>query len=249
LADDSDDPELRRFLGEFLRMPKADMRPGLRFRRVWTAAEAAELGPGLAETIRSEFNAVFAAAHEPSLKTLEGPPTGSGLRPARGPGTAGSGGARSAPGASGPSFRGHAFISYVREDSADVDFLQKTLEEAGIPVWRDTASLWPGENWSAKIRGAIKSDALVFIACFSTHSAARQRSYQNEELLLAIDQLRQRRPDDPWLIPVRFDDCDIPDFELGAGRTLTSINRADLFGTDRGPATRRLVEAVQRLLQ
>ena len=45
------------------------MRPGLRFRRVWTPAEAAELGSALAETIRSEFDAVFAVAHEPALQT------------------------------------------------------------------------------------------------------------------------------------------------------------------------------------
>ena len=70
----------------------------------------------------------------------------------------------------------------------------------------------------------------------------------NEELLLAIEQLRRRRPDDPWLIPVRFDDCDVPDFELGAGRTLASIHRADLFGAHRDQATERLVAAVQRLL-
>jgi hypothetical protein len=153
------------------------------------------------------------------------------------------------PGAAGSPSRGHAFISYVREDSGKVDVLQRMLQAAGIPVWRDTASLWPGEDWRAKIRGAITRDALVFIACFSCHSAARQRSYQNEELLLAIDQLRRRRPDDPWLIPVRFDDCDIPDLELGAGRTLASIQQADLFGVNRDLAARRLVEAVQRLLR
>jgi hypothetical protein len=166
------------------------------------------------------------------------------------PPATGSGGARPAPasGSSGPPSRGHAFISYVREDSAEIDALQKTLEDAGVPVWRDTSSLWPGENWRAKIRTAINADSLVFIACFSTRSAARQRSYQNEELLLAIDQFRQRRPDDPWLIPVRLDECDVPDFEIGAGRTLASINRADLFGPNRDRATRRLVEAVQRLL-
>jgi hypothetical protein len=45
------------------------MRPGLRFRRVWTPAEAAELGSALAETIRSQFDAVFAAAHEPALRS------------------------------------------------------------------------------------------------------------------------------------------------------------------------------------
>jgi len=145
--------------------------------------------------------------------------------------------------------RGHAFISYVRENSDEVDALQRTLEAAGIPVWRDTASLWPGENWHAKIRDAITRDALVFIACFSCHSAARRKSYMNEELLLAIDQLRLRQPDDPWLIPVRFDDCRIPDFELGPGRTLTSINRADLFGPSRDQAAARLVVAVQQLLR
>jgi hypothetical protein len=153
-----------------------------------------------------------------------------------------------ASGEAGSRYRGHAFISYVREDSGEVDVLQHMLEAAGIPVWRDTASLWPGEDWRAKIRGAITRDALVFIACFSSHSAARRTSYQNEELLLAIDQLRRRRPDDPWLIPVRLDDCDIPDFELGAGRTLASIQRADLFGANRDAAGRRLVEAIHRLL-
>jgi hypothetical protein len=143
---------------------------------------------------------------------------------------------------------GHAFISYVGEDSAEVDVLQRMLEAERIPVWRDTASLWPGENWRAKIRAAITHDALVFIACFSSHSTARRKSYQNEELMLAIDQLRLRRPDDPWLIPVRFNDCEVPDFELGAGRTLASIQRADLFGAGRDVAAGRLVAAARQLL-
>jgi hypothetical protein len=69
-ADDSDDTVLRRFLDEYLRLP-AQMRPGLRLRRVWALAEAARLGPALAETIRSEFDAVFAVADEPSLSSAE----------------------------------------------------------------------------------------------------------------------------------------------------------------------------------
>src|SRR5229473_3104195 len=54
--------------------------------------------------------------------------------------------------------------------------------------------------------------------------------HQNEELTVAIDQLRLRLPGVPWLIPIRFDDCDIPALDLGGGRTLASIQRADLFG-------------------
>lgn len=144
---------------------------------------------------------------------------------------------------------GHAFLSYVREDSDEVDKLQRMLEAAGVSVWRDTADLWPGEDWRVKIRHAITDNALVFIACFSGKSIARKKTYQNEEILLAIEQLRLRRPDDPWLIPVRFDDCDVPDLEIGGGRTLASIQRVDMFGDRRDPGIARLVAAVLHILE
>ena len=143
---------------------------------------------------------------------------------------------------------GHAFISYVREDAERVDKLQRVLNRAGIPVWRDTADLWPGQDWRTEIRRAITDNALVFIACFSHNSISRDVSYQNTELALAIDQLRLRRPDVPWLIPVRFDDCNIPDLEISGSRTLTSIQRADLFGDSYVSAEERLVEAVKQIL-
>ena len=41
---------------------------------------------------------------------------------------------------------GHAFISYVREDSYEADALQRALEAARVHVWRDTTGLWPGED-------------------------------------------------------------------------------------------------------
>lgn len=143
---------------------------------------------------------------------------------------------------------GHVFISYVREDSRRVDRLQRKLEAAGIPVWRDTADLWPGEDWRAKIRRAITDNALVFVACFSRASLARSKSYQNEELILAIEQLRLRSPENPWLIPVRFDECELPDRDIGGGRTLSSIQRADLFGNRTNGGTARLVASVLRIL-
>ena len=71
-ADDGDDTVLLHFLDEFLGNRPAQMRPGLRFRRVWTFPEAAGLGSALAETIRSQFDAVFAVAHEPALRSARG---------------------------------------------------------------------------------------------------------------------------------------------------------------------------------
>lgn len=143
---------------------------------------------------------------------------------------------------------GHVFISYVREDAQPVDRLQVILEAAGVQVWRDTEALWPGEDWRSVIRRAITDDALVFLACFSKNSVSRARTYQNEELTLAIDQLRLRRPEEPWLMPVRFDDCEIPDRDLGGGRTLASIQVADLFGESSEAAASRLVASVLRIL-
>jgi WD40 repeat protein len=139
---------------------------------------------------------------------------------------------------------GHVFISYVREDSEKVDQLQHLLEAAGIPVWRDRSALWPGQDWKTKIRNAITNEALVFLACFSTRGAARSASYQREELVLAIEQLRLRRIDEGWLIPVRLDECQLPDLDLGAGRTLSSIQYVDVFGDSEVTGPARLIATI-----
>src|ERR1700683_4283915 len=66
--------------------------------------------------------------------------------------------------------------------------------------------------------------------------------------MLAGEQIRLRRPDVPWLIPVRLDDCEIPHLDLGGGRSLASIHHADLFGASAQDAQVRLVETVLNLL-
>jgi hypothetical protein len=146
---------------------------------------------------------------------------------------------------------GHAFISYVREDKERVDRLQGILESAGIRVWRDIDDLWPGQDWKIEIRNAITSGSLAFIACFSEHTQARQTSYQNEELLLAVDQVRLRPPGTVWLIPVRFADCTPPEFDLGAGRTLSSLQRVaavlNILGTSSSAQQVSQVETIDRV--
>ena len=69
-ADDRDDAVLQRFLDECLRRWPANMRPGLRIYRIWTAGDADRLGDALAAMIRSEFDAVFSAVHERPLSSL-----------------------------------------------------------------------------------------------------------------------------------------------------------------------------------
>jgi hypothetical protein len=143
---------------------------------------------------------------------------------------------------------GHAFISYVREDGARVDALESFLDAAGIRVWRDKNELWPGDDWKIEIRRAIQNGTLAFVACFSENSAAREKSYQNEELVLAAEEYRLRPPGRPWLFPVRFADAAVPEFDLGTGRTLDSLQRSDLFGDIREPELARLAASIRRVL-
>jgi hypothetical protein len=142
----------------------------------------------------------------------------------------------------------HVFISYVREDSNHADTLCKMLTAAGIPFWRDKDSLAPGANWKSEIRKAIQSGSLVFLACFSTRSTARDSSYMNEEMNLAVDEFRRRPPGRTWLIPVRFDECDVPEWELDNRRTLHDLNWSDLFGPDHVSNAVGLVAAIKAVL-
>ncbi len=142
-----------------------------------------------------------------------------------------------------------AFICYVRENKGEVDDLAAAFTAAGIPVWRDTESLWPGQNWKQKIREAITEGVFAFIACFSAAGVAREVSGQYSELYMAAEEHRRRRPGVPWIFPVRFDDCTVPDLDLGGGVTLGDIQRADLFGPDRERNLQRLIGGVTMILQ
>lgn len=148
----------------------------------------------------------------------------------------------------GSSVQGQVFISYVRENSDRVDWLCGVLEAAGIPVWLDTAQLWPGQDWRAVIRRAIREDSLAFLACFSSQSVSQSRTYQNEEIVLAISEMRLRPPDQSWLIPVRFDDCQIPDRSIGGDQMLSDLHQSDLFGDNCQRNADRLVEAIRQIL-
>lgn len=142
----------------------------------------------------------------------------------------------------------HVFVSYVREDNTEVDKLCAVLEAAKIPYWRDRTSLGPGDAWKVKIREAIRGGSLVFLACFSDNSRAKDKSHMNEELTIAVEEYRKMPPGRTWLIPVRFDLGDVPEWELGAGRTLRDLNYSDLFGDGYAAQAASLVTTIHGVM-
>lgn len=122
----------------------------------------------------------------------------------------------------------HVFISYVRENQDQADRLCQELEHHGVKVWLDRKSIKPGARWKDAIRGAIRHGDF-FIACFSKEYASRQKNFMNEELTLAIEELRKYATDREWFIPVLLSECDVPDRSIGAGETLRDINWVPLY--------------------
>lgn len=124
----------------------------------------------------------------------------------------------------------HVFVSYVRENRAIVDRLCDALSARGVKVWLDRNQIAPGTRWRDATRTAIRHGQ-HFIACFSKEYASRARTYMNEELILAIDELRQRKTDRAWFIPVLLSECDVPARNIGGGETLLDVQWVSLIRT------------------
>ena len=122
----------------------------------------------------------------------------------------------------------HIFLSYVREDSVLVEKLTADLTERGIHVWLDRLSIKPGYFWKDAIRQAI-IEGDFFIACFSSNYASRDKSYMNEELTVAIEELRKYGPSRPFFIPLLLSECDVPASSIGAGKTLLDLQWVPMY--------------------
>ncbi|MFC1474280.1 TIR domain-containing protein [Rhodococcus qingshengii] len=143
---------------------------------------------------------------------------------------------------------GHVFISYVREDSSLADELKALLEAEGFSVWMDRTSIAAGSRWESEIKKAITGNSLAFVACYSKNGKAKKVNGQNQELDLATAELRKRRPDTMWLFNVRFDNSEIPEYNIGNGQVLGDIQRLDFFGTTKTSSGRELVSQIKTLL-
>jgi len=122
----------------------------------------------------------------------------------------------------------HVFISYVKENLELVRRLSDELSKYGVTVWLDKNEIKPGSRWKDAIREAIRKGDF-FIACFSKEYISRQKTYMNEELTLAIEELRKYPTSRTWFIPVLLNECEVPDRNIGAGETLRDLQHVKLY--------------------
>ena len=136
----------------------------------------------------------------------------------------------------------HVFISYCHENMTLVDWFCQKLMSHGIKVWLDRDELVPGIRWKQAIQQAIHQGDF-FIACFSKEYSARDQTYMSEELSLAVERLREKPADKMWFIPVKLNECEVPDIDIGSGATLRDLQYINLY-QDSDAAIQRLLEVI-----
>jgi hypothetical protein len=137
-----------------------------------------------------------------------------------------------------PQAAAQVFVAYVVEDIALAQRLCQALRVGGCSPWLDKEKLLPGQYWPRAIDRAIEiSDA--FVACFSPRSIVKRGPFQGE-LRYALDCARRRPLDEAFVIPVRFERCEVP------RRIADHVQYVDLFPDwDRG--VKKLIRAVNKM--
>jgi hypothetical protein len=137
--------------------------------------------------------------------------------------------------------RKHVFLSYCRDNAAEVARLRQDLIAAGEAVWWDQ-DIKPGQDWKFAIRSAIKN-AYAVVLCLSAESGARITAGIYPEVADAITAYREYAPGSIFLIPTRLSDCEIP--QIDGTRTLDRLQYVDLFPPGAYPAgIKKLLEAI-----
>lgn len=113
------------------------------------------------------------------------------------------------------------FLSYAHEDEEAASRLCKDFKHAGINVWFDKESLFPGQKWKSAINKAIR-ECQYFLVIFSTNSVTK-RGFIQKEIKEALALFEEFPEDEIFIIPVRLDKCE-PSYEK-----LRDIHRADMF--------------------
>jgi hypothetical protein len=127
------------------------------------------------------------------------------------------------------------FISYVREDNNKAEQLRSDLLQIGFAVWMDVYDLRPGEIWKEKIKESIEKQDFV-VVCLSQRAVSKNGFFW-VELREILDRQSYIRFGQVFLIPIRFDECEIPreirefhcedlfpDWKRGVERVAASIN-------------------------
>jgi hypothetical protein len=101
------------------------------------------------------------------------------------------------------------FISYAQPDLQATRAIAGLLADAGLRTWFDKKDLEAGQIWEAVIRQQI-AEASLGLICLSSRAVDR-KGFFHKEMRYAVSEAMKFPKDEVYIMPVRLDDCDIPE--------------------------------------
>jgi outer membrane protein assembly factor BamD (BamD/ComL family) len=101
------------------------------------------------------------------------------------------------------------FLCHASGDKAPVRDLYRRLVAEGVDAWLDQEKLMPGQDWQLEIPRAVR-EADVVVVCLSNNSVTKE-GYVQKEIKFALDSAKEKPEGTIFLIPVRLDDCPVPE--------------------------------------
>lgn len=139
----------------------------------------------------------------------------------------------------------NVFVSYLRDDNTEALRLADELQSKGAVVWVDVSDLLPGQPWRQEIAEAIRQ-AEFFLACFSSTYEERPDNGLREELNYVIS-LRKAGQTHPEILPVKLNECDIPDLQIDLDTNLKDLHWRLLDDQNWESGVKQLVEITLRM--
>ena len=128
------------------------------------------------------------------------------------------------------------FLCHASEDGSQVEMIYQSLKSAGLNPWIDRKDLPPARDWDVEIRKTLAAARLILIH-LSKHLSSKN-GYVQREIEIALDTWRQMPPDSAFIIPVRLDECLIPE----------SLNRLTHFDLVEQTDFEKLAEHIKTVL-
>lgn len=123
------------------------------------------------------------------------------------------------------------FLCHASEDKPIVRDLYARLISDGYKPWFDEEDLIAGQDWEHEIATALRNSDVVLI-CASQKSVAK-RGFVQKELREAIELAQMQPVGAIFLIPVKLNECNLPDFlsryqwvEYSSGSGYHNLTRA-----------------------
>jgi hypothetical protein len=103
----------------------------------------------------------------------------------------------------------NVFLCHASDDKPAIRELYEKLQLEGFDPWLDEVNLLPGQNWENEISRAVRNSDAVLV-CLSENSIAKT-GFVQKEIKVALDVADQQPEGAIFIIPVKLEDCDVPD--------------------------------------